>query len=202
MWWGIRHSLANIFIQSKSALFMPVICTARYENNVKFDLGNQVCKAVLMVFWTHDYPPNHLEAYDSYVSSSLINGIISYPVCAFYILSLNADIAIYAALSIRRWTLEGKAKIKLWLQEGAITPLRVKVIFIYLVFIKLPLTDWNSSHADLMHTLMLPSILYILMLLCEHLIYHWWHCKTWKSHTILYFVMLSILLVILFSDLK
>jgi len=111
--------------------------------------------------------------------------LISYPVCAFYIFSLNADITIYAALSIK-WTLQGKTKIIFWLQEGAIAPLRVKVIFISLVSIKLPLTDWNSSCADLMHTLMLPSILYILMLLCEHLIYHWWHCKTWKSHTILY----------------
>ena len=88
--------------------------------------------------------------------------LISYPVCAFYIFSLNADITIYAALSIK-WTLQGKTKIIFWLQEGAIAPLRVKVIFISLVSIKLPLTNWNSSCTDLPLT-------------------HWWHCKTWKSH--------------------
>jgi hypothetical protein len=126
------------FLLNKKTLFMPVIWKARYENNVKLDPANHVCKALLIVFWTHGSWwstewPNHL---DSFVSSTLINGIISYPLRIFFIFcSLNTNIAIYAALSIR-WTLQGNTKIKVWLQEGAIAPLRVKVIFIYIGFFK------------------------------------------------------------------
>lgn len=64
-WYATEEMQCGIsFIQSTSPFFMPVIFMFRGENDVKFNVENQVCKAVLMVLWTYDNPPNHLEAYD------------------------------------------------------------------------------------------------------------------------------------------
>ena len=130
---------------------------------MKLELSHRRCLSTRKHHAQSKIHPNSIPIYQNSFQFQTSDYYWFHILCVLFIFfSLNADITIYAALSIK-WTLQGKTKIIFWLQEGAIAPLRVKVIFISLVSIKLPLTNWNSSCTDLPLT-------------------HWWHCKTWKSH--------------------
>ena len=110
-----------------------------------------------------------LKSMCSYVSSSLTNGIVSCPTCAFIVCSVFTEWRHHylAVLSIR-WTQEGKMKIKCWLQEGAILPLRVKVIFRYIGLFKFA---WNASCTNEAYINVSINSIHCLSL-CKQFIYH------------------------------
>ena len=90
---------------------------------------------------------------------------VSY-VC-FYCLFTEWRHHYLAVLSIR-WTQEGKMKIKCWLQEGAILPLRVKVIFRYIGLFKFA---WNASCTNEAYINVSINSIHCLSL-CKQFIYH------------------------------